>query len=37
MKATEYKWKTFKRSGLRQVKLESGEDLRHLKELDSCK
>ena len=34
MKATEYKWKTFKRSGLRQVKLESGEDLRHLKELD---
>ena len=37
MKATEYKWKTFKRSGLRQVKLGSGEDLRHLKELDQKK
>ena len=37
MNETEYKWKTFKRSGLRQIKLESGEDLRHLKELDQKK
>ena len=29
-----YEWKCFKHRGLKQVKLQSGEDLKHLKELD---
>ena len=33
-KAKSYRWKCFKTSGLKQVKLQSGDDLRHLKELD---
>ena len=31
---SEYGWKCFKHRGLKQVKLQSGEDLKHLKELD---
>ena len=34
MEKSVYGWKFFKRSGLKQVKLETGEDIRHLKELD---
>ena len=34
MESNGYQWKTFKRDGLRQILLESGEDIRHLKELD---
>ncbi len=34
MKANGYDWKFFSNNGLRQVKLESGEDIGHLKELD---
>ena len=30
----EYGWQCFKHRGLKQVKLQSGEDLKHLKELD---
>ncbi len=34
MEANGYDWKFFSSNGLRQVKLESGEDIGHLKELD---
>lgn len=31
---TGYDWKTFTHRGLKQIKLQTGEDIRHLKELD---
>ena len=34
MEANAYQWKFFRRSGLKQVKLETGADIQHLKELD---